>query len=80
MAKGYSVRKTTNYCMRNGKWKGHSSSIWDARGYTRTWPTVEAAEEAARERMSYNTDPNTGGYIQYCKIYLGKEFIKVVER
>lgn len=80
MAKGYSVRTTKNYSMRNGKWIGHSSSICDARGYTRTWPTVEAAEKAARERMSYNTDPNTGSYIKYCKIYLGKELIKVVER
>lgn len=30
--------------------------------------------------MSYNTNPNTEGYIQYCNIYLGKELIKVVER
>lgn len=80
MAKGYSVRMTRNYYLKNGEWKGHSSSIGDGRGYTKTWATFEAAEQAAREKMMYNTDPNTEFYIQYCKIYLGKELIKVVER
>ena len=80
MANGYSVRTTRNYTRRSdGTWKGHSSSIWE-NGYTKTWPTVELAEEAARECMSRITDPTAENFIQYCKIYRGKECIKVVNR
>lgn len=82
MAKGYSIRKTTNYykSSKDGSWKGHSSSIWDSNGYTKTWPSVESAEQAAREYMSRSSDSDACGYIQYCKIYFGKECIKTVER
>lgn len=81
MAKGYSVRYARNYTRReDGSWKLHSSSICDEKGYTKTWPTMEAAEQAARERMSWITDPTAENFIPYCKIYLGKECVKVVNR
>lgn len=81
MAKGYSIRTTRNYWRgKDGAWKGHSAAIWDEKGYTKTWPTVELAEQAARERMSHITDPTKENYIQYCKIYFGKTCVKTVER
>ena len=53
--KGYSVRYARNYSRRpDGTWKLHSSSIWDENGYTKTWPSVEAAEKAAEERKKEN--------------------------
>jgi hypothetical protein len=80
MAKVYSVRYSRNYSRRaDGTWKLHSSSITE-NGYTKTWPTVEAAEQAAHERMSHIVDPEAANFIQYCKVYLGNEFIKKVER
>lgn len=81
MANGYSVRYARNYTRRaDGSWKLHSGSIWDEKGYTKTWPTIEAAEQAAIERMSHITDPTAPNYVPYCKIYRGKECIKVVNR
>ena len=81
MAKGYSVRTARNYYTgKDGKWKLHSQSVWDSNGYTRVWPTIEQAEEYAKERMTHITDSNLENYIAYCKIYLGKECVKVVNR
>lgn len=78
---GYSVRRTRNYSQRDdGTWKGHSDSLCDERGYTRKWPTIEAAEQAAREWMNNITDPTAENFIRYCKIYNGKECIKVINR
>lgn len=81
MAKGYSVRTARNYTRgKDGKWRLHSQSAWDSKGYTRVWPTVEKAEEYARERMKHIVDPSVENYIAYCKIYFGKECVKVVNR
>ena len=81
MAKGYSVRYARNYYRgKDGKWKLHSSSCWDANGYTRTWATVEAAEAYAKELMAKTIDPESDRFIRYCKVYLGKEMVKVVNR
>lgn len=80
MANGYSVRHARNYSRRaDGSWKLHSCSITEG-GRTKTWPTIEAAEQAAREHMSWITDPAAANFIPYCKIYHGKECIKLINR
>lgn len=79
----YSVRKAVNYTRHNGKWKLHSCSFLDGKGYTQQFPTVEAAEEYARDQMEnceYYNKPDTMGYIAYCTIYQGKEKIKKIVR
>lgn len=81
MAKGYSIRKGINYYRgMDGKWKLHSMASWDENGYTRKWATLEGAEEYAQSLMARKTDPDAQGYVQYCKIYLGNQYIKTVTR
>lgn len=84
MAKGYSVRVAENYThhrSKNGQWRLHSSALWDDKGNTLQFPTVEEAEKKAREIMNAQTmRPDEQWYIQYCKIYKGSEYIKTVER
>lgn len=82
MAKGYSIRYARNYTRRNGKWKLHSIAIWDDKGYTMTFPTIEKAKEYAREYMTERNakfGPDESGYTPYSKIYLGKEYIETVD-
>ena len=80
MAKGYSVRYARNYTRRaDGSWKLHSRSIWDEKGYTKTWPTIDAAEQAAMKFMGHITDPTAACFIPYCKIYYGKDCVKIVD-
>lgn len=83
MAKGYSVRYAENYFRKEkGGWKLHSSAEWDSKGYTKLYPTLERAKEAARQLMDKRNSwclANESGYIVYCKIYLGKEYIETVE-
>lgn len=84
MAKGYSVRYAENYA-HNGKggWKLHSSAQWDSKGYTKLYPTIERAKEAARDLMAYRNSKrseNEAGHIVYCKIYFGKDYIETVEK
>lgn len=80
MSKGYSVRYSRNYTRRpDGTWKLHSAAITE-NGYTKTWPNIELAEQAARDRMKDIIDHSAANYIPYCKIYAGREFIKMVER
>lgn len=78
----YSVRKAVNYTRRNGKWKLHSCSFLDGKGYTRKFPTVEAAEAFARNQMNseYYNKFDEMGYISYCTIYQGKNKIKQIDR
>ena len=78
----YSVRKAVNYTRNNGKWKLHSCSFLDGKGYTRKFPTIEAAETFARSWMDHEfyNKPDEMGYIAYCTIYEGRQQIKRVER
>ena len=82
MAKGYSVRYAENYTHNSkGGWKLHSSAEWDSKGYTKIYPTIERAKDAAVDLMNYRNSTRTAddaGYIVYCKIYLGKEYIETV--
>ena len=82
MAKGYSVRKAVNYSKRkDGTWKIRSSSFLNEKYYTRIFPTIEEAENFAREKMNDSElTPKDEWYINYCKIYFGKEEIKKIER
>lgn len=82
MAKGYSVRKAVNYSKRkDGSWKIRSSSFLNEKYYTRIFPTIEEAETFAKEKMNNNElTSNDEWYINYCKIYFGKEEIKKIER
>lgn len=81
MARGYSVRNTWNYYKgKDGKWKGHSIGVWDDKGRTKVWSTVEAAEEYARDLLNRYNNPDDEQHIQYCKIYLGYELIKTITR
>lgn len=84
MAKGYSVRYAKRECYnpKTGQFKLHSTAMWDERGYTLTFPTIEQAEQAAKELMDRRNDGKSKGEeltIDYCKIYLGREYIKTVE-
>ena len=83
MAKGYSVRRAQNYTRNaKGEWKLHSMAMWDNKGYTMVFPTIEKAREAARLQMADRNSrclANESGYIVYCKIYLGKKYIETVE-
>ena len=82
MNKSYSVRVTVNYYRnKEGKWCGHSSSVSDGNGRTAKWLTIEEAEEFAKTLMAReNYNPNERGYINYCKIYQGNTFVKMIER
>lgn len=82
MAKGYSVRRARNYTRNNkGEWKLHSIGCLDDKGHTLQFPTVEAAEQFARNKMEAQTvKADEDGYIQYCKIYCGNQYIKTVNR
>lgn len=85
--KGYSIRIARNYTKHYaGKdwdnWKLHSSSITDKNGRTKQFATIEDAENYAINHMKQHwvQDANEEGYVVYCKIYQGREYIKTVER
>lgn len=82
MAKGYSVRRAKNYNRNEkGEWKLHSIGCWDTKGNTLQFPTVEAAEQYARDRMERQVaKADEVGYVPYCKIYYGNQYIKTVTR
>ena len=80
--KGYTVRRIINYQKGiNGNWKSRSMSFTE-NGYTKKFPSIEAAEAFAREKMALpeRSNPDTESFIQCCKIYIGKDCIKVIER
>jgi len=82
MANGYSLRRASNYYKGlDGKWKLHSVGVWDEKGYTRIFPTIEAAEQEAKERLRANHERRNAdeeNYTAYYKIYHGKEYIKTI--
>lgn len=81
MAKGYSIRRAINYNLgKDGKWKLHSIAS-HINGYTRLFPTIEDARKFALEKMNNGErNENEVGYIQYCKIYCGNQYIETVTR
>ena len=78
----YTVRKAVNYTCNNGRWKLHSCSFLDGKGYTKKFPTIDSARAYALEKMDldgYNK-PDEMGYIAYCTIYSGRQQIERVDR
>lgn len=77
----YSIHIVKNYVRKvDGSWHRKDMAVWDEKGYTRKFQTIEDAETYLTERFGRITNPDEEGYIVKAKIQQGRQIIKTIER